>query len=569
MPKRRLGRELHRLAVAASALSLGHRMVFLGCLLGCGGGSPGDGGGTTGTEGGASEGVDAGPSPSGSTTATPDTTSAPEDSTTSSSSGGPTDDSADSDGSSGDSSSSGGLDCSVIDRNTTFDDATALSWVTRITGRWEQELNGIVVRDDGTLVVNGFGADPEIVFADGQTSEVSWSHDELEPVFVAALEPDGELAWAYVVETTLPSWWWHTDLALRSDQSVVFGAGLFGFEPEATFRWPDASTTTLIGEAAFVARLSDNGDLLDLLEVSAQSLRTIRTGPDDAIIAGGRAADEGLIVKWEADGSPAWNMRLTQGAGDDTVAGLDVTSDGSILAVGRYGRSNVTTSFGDGEAQQTMDSQGGADGFLTKVDADGVLQWVRGFGGNDGDDAGTHVRVLPDDSIAVAGYFRSSAAVFGEGESSETTLAEAGARTAFVARFTGDGNLIWVRSLGGEDFYEPNDLEVTPTGDIAVLIDTAWEETATIDVSAECTWPLPAAGDMHVLVFDEDGTLQWSRHDPWDGSIHDSRGGGIAFAESAAYLAGSFHDATFGLDEVGEVSFETHNRDAAVAAFTY
>ncbi|MCA9711436.1 MAG: hypothetical protein KDK70_36700, partial [Myxococcales bacterium] len=129
--------------------------------------------------------------------------------------------------------------------------------------------------------------------------------------------------------------------------------------------------------------------------------------------------------------------------------------------------------------------------------------------------------------------------------------------------------LLWARSLGGGDYFDPTDLEITPAGDIAVLLDTDHGETTTVDVDAQCTAAPPVGGDMHVLAYDLDGTLQWSRHDPWEGGIFDATAGGLAFDGTTGYMAGSFHDATFGLGESGQAHYETEHRDAAVSAFSY
>jgi hypothetical protein len=415
-----------------------------------------------------------------------------------------------------------------------------------------------------------------------------------EAIFVAALDPGGELDWARFVP--IDGWVTHTELRGRSDGSFWFG-GLVDVFDEAIFTWPDATMETIVGRRAYAARLEPSGDLAELLTFDARWLTSLAVGPDDALIAGGvywstvvfapgeagetelqangGAIDEAYVAKWTTAGALAWAISLTDGNGQDAVHALDVDSTGDIVVAGRYGEptsaagSSQSSIFGEGDVAVTLQPYGDGDGFVARLDADGQLQWVRRFGGADARDSGTHVRVLADGSIAVAGTYSGPDALFGEDEPEETTLLEQGSTSAFLARYSADGDLQWVRSLGGGDYFGPSDLELTPNGDIAVLFATSQGESATVGIDAHCTWSVPAEAETHVLVYDDAGVLQWTRHDPWNGGIFDSTAGGLAFDGFTGYMSGNFHDATFGLGEPTQAFYETDHNDAAVAAFSY
>ena len=470
-----------------------------------------------------------------------------------------------------------GPDCAVPGTGTDgdetpYDDDTSLSWLLRITGDGDQSVRDLMMLDDGNLAVAASSNTDEVTVATGQATEVAWSDDGLDVFLVASVQSGGEVDWTHFVAhdgMTL------SGLAKRSDGTFWLG-GFIDSSDEAYFTWPDATTETVEGRSAIVARIDGGGDLQELLTFDALSMTAIEVALDDTLITtatqGIVSATNAYIARWNTDGEVRWAAWLAIGSGREAALGMDSDDNDDIFVTGYYGYLGVAASdvtFGEGEAAVTLESFGEGGGFVAKFDGDGVLQWVRRFGGDEQLDVGTHVRALPDGTVAVAGYIGSDTALFGEGEGGEVTWHTPGASTAFLARFGADGELLWVRSLGEGDNYRPADVKLSPDGDIAVIVASQSDETPHVEVDGDCTWPVPEEAMMHVLAYDEDGILQWSRHDPWDGGIFDSRAGGLEFDGSTAYMGGSYHDATFAPGEVNEAYYDTHFTDAAVMAFTY
>jgi len=73
------------------------------------------------------------------------------------------------------------------------------------------------------------------------------------------------------------------------------------------------------------------------------------------------------------------------------------------------------------------------------VEADSLV-WAKKAGAS-GNDQGVGITVLPDGITLVTGHFDESVAIFGEGETNETSLVSAGADDIFVAKYNPNGTL--------------------------------------------------------------------------------------------------------------------------------
>lgn len=146
--------------------------------------------------------------------------------------------------------------------------------------------------------------------------------------------------------------------------------------------------------------------------------------------------------------------------------------EGEAIAVDEMGNAYVTGRYGN-TTHQSIGTHGwsshGGDVFLTKVDPAGKVVWQK-FAGGDGIDGGDAVATFGNDVIYVAGAFTKTIH-FGK-----TTLPAAKSKETpgysfpdgFVARFDGDGNLVWVRQFGGPAIDHANGVAVDKLGNVYV-----------------------------------------------------------------------------------------------------
>ena len=223
-----------------------------------------------------------------------------------------------------------------------------------------------------------------------------------------------------------------------------------------------------------------------------------------------------FVAKYDPSGGILWAQPL---GGSSVNFGPEVAaaSDGSLVVVGSF---TGTVDFG----ATTLTSTGGSDAFAAKIDADGNFVWAQHFGGTSEDwgnsvaldNAGnTYVmaetRTVPGSGLADAflakidatgnvtwttavgastslptnggttptGWARgfkiavdSAGNVYATGRMDGTVDFDPGAGknalvgSAFVAKFSTNGNVVWARAFTGGLLVEPHDIAVDSSGNV-------------------------------------------------------------------------------------------------------
>lgn len=175
----------------------------------------------------------------------------------------------------------------------------------------------------------------------------------------------------------------------------------------------------------------------------------ILVGTTQSYGAGGADA---WLMKFDANGNQVWN-RTFGGAYGDTGNCVDQTSDNGYIIIG------ATESFG---------TEGSADAWLIKTDANGHEQWNRTFGGVDYEDA------VNGQQTADGGY------VF-----TGTKPVADGTTDIWVVKTDASGNKVWEKSLGGPDYDTGYSIQQTTDGGYFIVGDYTNPVTMNPDVYAE------------------------------------------------------------------------------------
>lgn len=163
-----------------------------------------------------------------------------------------------------------------------------------------------------------------------------------------------------------------------------------------------------------------------------------------------------FVARFEIDGSLTF-VKSSEGAPGQLHHGqsLSTFADGSFVVTGARGG---PMTLGAGEGRRTK-LQTGSAAFLARYNSNGTLAWAKNFTDQI---AGTTVvdygaaSASADGTIAYIGVYENrsgqpNALVFGAGEEAETTIPSDGNdSTLVIARFNGDGTLIFARTAGGE-----------------------------------------------------------------------------------------------------------------------
>jgi hypothetical protein len=144
---------------------------------------------------------------------------------------------------------------------------------------------------------------------------------------------------------------------------------------------------------------------------------------------------------------------------------------------------------------------------------EGQLEWVKSIGGTSMDHP-YEVTMLPNGVVIVTGYSVATGAVFGEGETSETTLPMGG----FVAAYTNEGALSWASPVCDGTCFASG---VSPFLDNSFIAVGGFQGTAVFgaDDPGDISLTTYSLGEGFVSRFDADGRLIWARGIVSDGRV--------------------------------------------------
>jgi len=335
----------------------------------------------------------------------------------------------------------------------------------------------IATLSDGSALVTGEFSGTAL-FGPDEPHETELTSAGGRDIFVAKLNPDGELLWVKRAGGADDGYSGDVgyDIAALAD-GTAFVTGTF--LRSATFGLHEDNETTLMSDGAslFLAKYRPNGTLewvkcvgtysyfpgrLPAIDAGAtggvfltgtfEGIWTFGPGePTDTTLAAGYG--DIFVAKYNQDGSLAWakcsRSAPRTGSGDESVSkvnGLSALPDGGVLVTGEFcwlANENLssgtiyTVTFGQNEANETtLACTHGPGFFLAKFSADGTLAWAKPAVATE--EGWGHVYdcracSFSDHSAIVTGRFQGPV-TFGSGEPNETTLTDHG---MFMARFAG------------------------------------------------------------------------------------------------------------------------------------
>ena len=234
--------------------------------------------------------------------------------------------------------------------------------------------------------------------------------------------------------------------------------------------------TSFGGSDSFLAKYSGSGALLFVKQIGGAASEAITTLARDAagnLYVGGSftgdtdfdpgpgfqvltsiGGDDGFVAKYSSAGDLLWARRFG-GTGGDAVNDVAVDAAGNLYAAGFFaGQAHALP-----HSSTTIVANGSeADGFLVSFDGSGSLRWALPIGGPAAD-AAMSVGVAGA-AVVVAGTFKNAADFSRNG--APTSLTTQGGTDLFLATYSTDGVLQWVRDIGGTGE------ESTPEGALAL-----------------------------------------------------------------------------------------------------
>ncbi|MCX7011269.1 MAG: SBBP repeat-containing protein [Candidatus Sumerlaeota bacterium] len=216
----------------------------------------------------------------------------------------------------------------------------------------------------------------------------------------------------------------------------VYGSAfVMKVSPTGTKLWATYLGDT--GEDAATAIAVDSSGLYVVGETNSASFDLLNAY--DSTLGGWCDA---FVTKIGLDGTLLWSTYLG-GADYDAARAVAIDSNGDVYVGG-------TTQSGDFPSLGGYDTTAasGSDGFVTKFNSSGVLQWSTYFGGNGAEESVNAIAAAPNGSIAVCGTTDSTN--FPTLNAYDSTAN--GSSDIFVATLSAAGALLGSTYLGGTSF---------------------------------------------------------------------------------------------------------------------
>jgi len=265
------------------------------------------------------------------------------------------------------------------------------------------------------------------------------------------------------------SWYW-TPYVVKFDRdfNVVWAVriGTSDIRINSIAVGPDGSI--YVTGDGFLTKLDQDGNLSWFRTLSITS--TTSAGHDVAVAPDGSVYVAGVryVAKFDSNGNLLWSkVILSNGCNyyKFVANGIAVAPDGSVYVAGQ------------------MPCGSSDNAFVAKLDSNGNLVWFRLINGSNYDSA-YDVAVGPDGSVYVVGY---------------TIISNASGADAFVAKFDREGNLKWLKTIGGPNVDSGYSIAVGPDGSVYIVVrSNSFSGSFSSYVS-------------YVAKLDQDGNLLWFR----------------------------------------------------------
>lgn len=177
------------------------------------------------------------------------------------------------------------------------------------------------------------------------------------------------------------------------------------------------------------------------------------------------------------------------GNNDDELGGAWFTTDGGVIAAGR--------SYSDISGDKTDYNRGIDDYWVVKLNKAGKIQWQRTLGGSDVDEC-LAVQQTSDGGYILAGNSQSNI-------SGEKTENSKGLFDCWVIKLDALGNIVWQKTLGGDQYEFCNSIQQTKDG--GYIVGCMSNSNASSDKSEDSK----GGYDFWLIKLDASGNKQWDK----------------------------------------------------------
>ncbi len=212
-------------------------------------------------------------------------------------------------------------------------------------------------------------------------------------------------------------------------------------------------------------------------------------------IVQGEGVFDVIVTKYSTSGSIIW-AKAFGGQGMDKATDIACSPSGFLYVCGYTSGAAKFGSF-------TTNSISKQDAFITKLDLNGSVQWVKTAGG-DSNDVFNSMTLDNSGNIYTCGSFRRNI------KAGSTTLISQNlySESVFV-KYDSNGNVLWAKNTIGDGANVANGIAFDKNGHVVA----AGFFTGTLNYSGKQTISFTPSYDIYVLKLDADGNAAWLTKD--------------------------------------------------------
>lgn len=239
---------------------------------------------------------------------------------------------------------------------------------------------------------------------------------------------------------------------------------------------------------------------------------------------------DNFIVKFDADGNCLWAHQIEGGEGDssDKILGLDTDSLNNIFIGGHF-MHELDMNPAPFETEYISHTSYLHDGFILKINADGVFEWVKQIGG--GYSASINSLKINTNGDLICSGFAKGETDYDPADTDYILGGDDSEKHGFILKLNTLGEFVWVKELKGHDVHiMAMDLDTSNriylTGYFEEEMNLSPDEIL-IEVSSE------GSTDIFIAELSEDGDFNWGTTLGNDGQ---DKSGGLVLSNTSSFI---------------------------------
>ncbi|HRH01891.1 MAG TPA: lamin tail domain-containing protein [Bacteroidia bacterium] len=276
-------------------------------------------------------------------------------------------------------------------------------------------------------------------------------------------------------------------------------------------------------------------------------------GADTALVSSNGGLDI-YMAKFDTSGNLLWKKTMG-GPLDDYTYSIKTDSNGDIYISGTC---SENADFDGGDDTTLIQINGPSNSgiiFLAKYSSLGDLIWVKGMSSANGFGLGKDIEFAANGDVILAGNFK----VTVDFDPSPAVLNFSAISTnyydIFITRFTSNGDLVWAKQIGGNNYDEVKGMAIDASDNI--YLTGYFMSTVDFDPGPAVTsFTAPVNRKLFYLAkYSGLGDLVWVNYNPQN----ESEGGDIALESSGNLVVTGFFNVQFSIANAGNTFYEFVN----------